>query len=86
MVHDMGLHAEANGVDTLDFGRGDQDYKLRFMTHSIPLCEGVLASPQWLGEGLMGSRQLYQRTRDRLKQSETIQRVYQQVRSLVRTR
>ena len=86
MVHDMGVHAESHGVETLDFGRGDQDYKLRFLTHSTSLSEGVLASPQWLGDGLMASRQLYLRARKGLKSNSTIHRVYHQARSLMHRR
>lgn len=36
------------GVTSIDLGRGDQAYKLRFATGAHALCEGAISSPAWL--------------------------------------
>ena len=79
MFHDMGVQAQANGVDMLDFGRGQQDYKLRFMTHSTELVEGILARPQWFGNAWMFSKTLNRRIKSRLKSSPMVRKIYRQL-------
>ena len=73
------------GIKTIDFGKGDQDYKLRFANRKVPLIEGaVITSP------LVSS--LYESTsqvRSLVKKSNTIKvilrpayMVYKKVRQL----
>lgn len=38
-------HAAQTGITTIDLGRGDQPYKLRFATGANQLCEGAVSSP-----------------------------------------
>jgi CelD/BcsL family acetyltransferase involved in cellulose biosynthesis len=53
----LAKHAEHWGVRTLDLGRGDDSYKARLMTSSVPLGEGavVRARPLAAGRRLRGS-------------------------------
>ena len=82
MFHDMGVHAQAHGVNTIDFGRGEQDYKLRFMTHSTELIEGVLARPQWMGNVWMASQRVNRKIRSSIKNNPTIHSAYHRLKHL----
>jgi CelD/BcsL family acetyltransferase involved in cellulose biosynthesis len=39
--------APDNGVTRIDLGRGEEDYKLRAMTGSVPVCEGDVTPDMW---------------------------------------
>jgi CelD/BcsL family acetyltransferase involved in cellulose biosynthesis len=54
LFHEMARLAPDHGIWTIDLGRGVQDYKLRLMTHSVPLREGLITRPQCLGQARMG--------------------------------
>ncbi|MFZ6655983.1 GNAT family N-acetyltransferase [Undibacterium sp. TJN19] len=43
-------NAEGLGITSIDLGRGDQAYKLRFATGANQLCEGVISSPAILAQ------------------------------------
>jgi CelD/BcsL family acetyltransferase involved in cellulose biosynthesis len=46
LLSEMIAGAPRLGVKTIDFGKGDEDYKLRFATRKVPLMEGaVITSP-----------------------------------------
>ncbi|MFZ6686300.1 GNAT family N-acetyltransferase [Undibacterium sp. SXout11W] len=42
--------APATGITSIDLGRGEQAYKLRFATGHIDLCEGAISSPALLSK------------------------------------
>ncbi|MBC3920126.1 GNAT family N-acetyltransferase [Undibacterium sp. CY18W] len=71
-------HAALLGLTSIDLGRGDQAYKLRFATGANALCEGAISSPALLATaqaGLYHSKQF-------LKQSS----LGQQLRKLRQTK
>ncbi|MBI3729512.1 MAG: GNAT family N-acetyltransferase [Burkholderiales bacterium] len=54
-------HAAQIGIATIDLGRGDQAYKLRFATGAHQLCEGAVSSPAILSKvqaGLYHGKQI----------------------------
>ena len=64
LLLDIFQSAPLLGIRCLDFGRGEDSYKLRFMTHSRPLGEGIITRPALPGYlqgmammGLNGLRQ-----------------------------
>jgi CelD/BcsL family acetyltransferase involved in cellulose biosynthesis len=77
LFHEMARLAQDNGVDTIDLGRGEQEYKTRFMTHAVPLCEGIVSRPQLWGSATVAAWQ----TRQWLRQQPWAQKAYQTVKS-----
>ncbi|MFZ6742783.1 GNAT family N-acetyltransferase [Undibacterium sp. JH2W] len=53
-------HAAQIGIQSIDLGRGDQAYKLRFATGAHQLCEGAISSPSILGKMQAGVYQAKQ--------------------------
>jgi len=42
--------APVSGITSIDLGRGEQAYKLRFATGHIDLCEGAISSPRFIAK------------------------------------
>lgn len=49
LLNECAQAAAAQGIQAIDLGRGEQAFKLRFRTDSIPLLEGAVTRPQLLG-------------------------------------
>ena len=58
LLHSLARAGSAMGVDLIDLGRGDHDYKLRFMTDAISLMEGFVCRPTGLQRLVIPSREL----------------------------
>ena len=54
LIHQCALVAEAKGLQTIDFGRGDGDFKLLFADTHTDLCEGSMARRGTVAAGLRG--------------------------------
>jgi CelD/BcsL family acetyltransferase involved in cellulose biosynthesis len=77
LFHEMARLAQDNGVDTIDLGRGEQEYKTRFMTHAVELCEGVISRPQLWGNTTVAAWQAKQW----LRQQHWARKAYQTIKS-----
>jgi CelD/BcsL family acetyltransferase involved in cellulose biosynthesis len=42
LVNQCAMAASDHGVTTIDFGKGDEDFKLHFADRQVPLCEGSI--------------------------------------------
>jgi CelD/BcsL family acetyltransferase involved in cellulose biosynthesis len=51
LLMQLAANAEQSGVRTLDLGRGDDPYKMRLMSGSVPLAEGAVMRPGPLAMG-----------------------------------
>lgn len=65
LLLEMAAAAAGRGLREIDLGRGDQDYKLRLMTHATPLLEGAVSRPT----ALAWARRDYLRGREALRTS-----------------
>ncbi len=43
LVNQCAMAAAEHGISTIDFGKGDEDFKLHFADGHVPLCEGSIA-------------------------------------------
>jgi CelD/BcsL family acetyltransferase involved in cellulose biosynthesis len=77
LFYEMARLAQNNGVDTIDLGRGEQEYKTRFMTHTVGLCEGIVSRPQVWGNATVATWQ----TKKWLRQQLWARKIYQTVKS-----
>jgi len=58
LLHSFARDGTTLGIDFIDLGRGEHDYKLRFMTGSVPLMEGFVCRPAGLQHLVIPTRNL----------------------------
>lgn len=59
LVNQCAMAASAHGVSTIDFGKGDEDFKRHFADRNVHLCEGSICYPGSLAARLrQGTRAL----------------------------
>lgn len=61
----MAQHAAQHGIDCIDLGKGDEEYKLMFASGSVPLAEGVVETRRLSA----AMRQSWRQARDWVKRS-----------------
>jgi len=64
LLAELARAAPALGVETIDLGKGDSDYKRRFSTDAVPLIEGRIERPSLL-MAWRTARRLWRRLRPR---------------------
>lgn len=70
-----------DGVTLVDFGRGEQPYKLRLCTDKVAMGEGVVSRPAWLGRSWSAGFLMTRAAKAALKQNPWVMRVWQGVSS-----
>lgn len=58
MLKQLAEHAQSEGIDLIDLGRGTQDYKMRFKTDLVALGEGAVSRPAFVAQAVAQAQSL----------------------------